>query len=125
MSWARDISSSGSRSSVSRRNSRSSPDRDTRLASEAGWRRSSWRLVTDDHTIAERLRLSRDYGQRAKYHHSVMGTNSRLDSIQASFLAVKLPHLDRWNEARRHHAARYTELLSGHVQTPVATPHVE
>ena len=72
-------------------------------------------MVTRRQSIArEKIRLLRNYGQREKYRHAVMGTNSRLDALQASILAVKLPHLDRWNDARRHHAARYSALLREH-----------
>src|SRR5207244_2568637 len=70
-------------------------------------------------------RILRNYGQRAKYYHSTFGTNSRLDTVQAAILAVKLPRLDAWNEARRHHARTYTGLLSGHVRTPTASADVE
>ena len=82
-------------------------------------------VVTGDDDVAARLRLLRNYGQRVKYHHAVAGTNSRLDTVQAAVLGVKLPHLDGWNGARRRHAASYATLLSGRVQTPVALPHVE
>src|SRR5439155_1175333 len=58
-------------------------------------------VVTDDGRAAEKLRLLGNYGQRVKYEHAVEGRNSRLDTMQAAVLAVKLPHLDRWNAARR------------------------
>ena len=82
-------------------------------------------IVTDDGQIAEKIRLLRNYGQRQKYLHAVQGTNSRLDSLQAAFLGVKLPHLDGWNAARRRHAARYASLLANVVGTPAASPDVE
>jgi dTDP-4-amino-4,6-dideoxygalactose transaminase len=71
-------------------------------------------LVTDDAALAERLRLLRNYGQTAKYHHATQGYNSRLDELQAAVLAVKLGYLDAWNARRRALAARYDALLAGH-----------
>lgn len=68
-------------------------------------------VVTDDAEIASRVRLLRDLGQRSKYDHIVKGDNSRLDSLQAAVLEVKLAHLDAWNAARRKCASRYDELL--------------
>jgi dTDP-4-amino-4,6-dideoxygalactose transaminase len=70
-------------------------------------------ITTDDDALAERIRMLRNYGSKVKYHHDLPGMNSRLDSLQAAFLRIKLRHLDEWNERRRAVAARYTELLSG------------
>jgi dTDP-4-amino-4,6-dideoxygalactose transaminase len=81
-------------------------------------------ITTSDDRAAERLRLLRNYGQRVKYYHSVPGTNSRLDTLQAAVLSLKLPHLDGWNAARRAHAAAYNERLRG-VTTPAAAADVE
>ena len=64
-------------------------------------------IVTDHSDIAEKVRALGNYGSDYKYHHIYKGTNSRLDELQAAFLRVKLPHLDRWNEDRRRIAARY------------------
>jgi len=77
-------------------------------------------ITTDDERAAAALRLLRNYGQRAKYYHAVPGTNSRLDTLQAAVLSVKLPHLDGWNAARREHADAYAARLGGRVRTPVA-----
>jgi len=82
-------------------------------------------IVTDDDRTAETLRRLRNYGQRAKYYHSSVARNSRLDTVQAAVLGVKLPHLDAWNAARRRHAAAYTERLSRSVHTPSSAPGVE
>jgi len=71
-------------------------------------------LVTDDAALADRLRLLRNYGQTAKYHHATQGYNSRLDELQAAVLAVKLGYLDAWNARRRALAARYNALLADH-----------
>ncbi|MCU1381608.1 MAG: degT [Acidobacteria bacterium] len=78
-------------------------------------------ITTSDDRAAARLRLLRNYGQRVKYYHAIAGTNSRLDTLQAQVLSIKLPHLDGWNAARRTHADAYAARLHGHVQTPVAS----
>lgn len=70
-------------------------------------------VTTNDETLAVRLRLLRNYGSPRKYVHDVIGCNSRLDELQAALLSAKLPHLDRWNEARRVLAMRYADLLDG------------
>jgi len=69
-------------------------------------------VVTNDKEVARRLRMLRDHGSERKYHHEIIGYNFRLEGIQGAVLAVKLKHLDRWNELRRAHAARYRELLA-------------
>ncbi|MBU0481706.1 MAG: DegT/DnrJ/EryC1/StrS family aminotransferase [Proteobacteria bacterium] len=70
-------------------------------------------VVTNDETLAARMRIFRDHGQQQKYHHSVIGWNSRMDGIQGAILDVKLKHLPLWNAARRKNAALYTTLLEG------------
>jgi dTDP-4-amino-4,6-dideoxygalactose transaminase len=70
-------------------------------------------ITTRDAAIAEKIRRLGNYGQRVKYEHESVGTNSRLDTIQAAILRVKLRHLDAWNDARTRHAATYNTLLSG------------
>ncbi len=69
-------------------------------------------VVTNDDVVADRVRMLRNHGQREKYIHLVEGGCRRLDNLQAAVLAVKLPHLDRWNESRRRIARRYDELFS-------------
>src|SRR6185503_18616873 len=69
-------------------------------------------VTTNDAAVAGKLKLLRNWGSHRKYHHEVMGTNSRLDTIQAAVLRVKLRHLDAWNAARRRHAAAYDAALS-------------
>jgi dTDP-4-amino-4,6-dideoxygalactose transaminase len=78
-------------------------------------------IVCNDGKLAERLRLLRNYGQRVKNEHSMIGYNSRLDTVQAAVLRVKLAYLDRWNEQRREAAAWYGELLTA-VGAPVELP---
>jgi len=73
-------------------------------------------VVTADPTVAERLRRLREYGWRQRFVSEEVGTNSRLDEIQAACLRVKLPHLDEWNERRRSLASLYREALR---DTPV------
>ena len=69
-------------------------------------------ITTSDDELAERLRLLRNWGSRRKYHHEVPGFNSRLDSLQAAVLCVKLRYLNTWNDLRRQHAAEYNQRLS-------------
>ncbi len=69
-------------------------------------------LVTDDDELADWARTARNYGSKIKYKHTTRGWNSRLDTIQAAVLRIKLRHLDQWNERRRRLAAKYRELLS-------------
>ena len=78
-------------------------------------------MVTQDDALAERLRKLRLHGGAKQYHHEEVGTNSRLDTLQAAVLKAKLPHLAGWSEARRRHAAWYTEAFAGSpdITTPV------
>lgn len=70
-------------------------------------------VVTNDKGLAERIRVLRNYGSRAKYYNEVKGVNSRLDPMQASFLRVRLQHLDTWNARRRKVAEQYLDGLKG------------
>jgi dTDP-4-amino-4,6-dideoxygalactose transaminase len=65
--------------------------------------------VTDDKELADKVRALGNYGSDYKYHHIYQGTNSRLDEMQAAFLRVKLPELDKWNAHRNQIATRYFE----------------
>jgi dTDP-4-amino-4,6-dideoxygalactose transaminase len=78
-------------------------------------------VTTNDSDEARRLRLLRDHGSPAKYQHSLIGTNARLDSIQAAILSIKLRHLDQWNQHRRKHAAQMASALA---DSPVVPPEV-
>ena len=68
-------------------------------------------LVTNDQELAEKIEMLREYGQKEKYKHELIGYNSRLDELQAAILRVKLKYLDAWNEKRRVNAKLYNELL--------------
>lgn len=66
-------------------------------------------VMTADERLAERIRMIANHGQQQKYHHKIIGCNSRLDTLQAAVLDTKLPHLDAFAEARRQVAERYDE----------------
>ncbi|BBA80266.1 DegT/DnrJ/EryC1/StrS aminotransferase family protein [cyanobacterium endosymbiont of Rhopalodia gibberula] len=68
-------------------------------------------ITTNDHVLADTIRTIKEHGSRQRYHHDLVGINSRLDAIQAAILQVKLRYLDRWNQQRRAVAQRYDELL--------------
>ena len=70
-------------------------------------------IVTSDDEYAAHLRMLRSHGSAKKYRSEFLGWNSRLDELQAAILRVKLPHLDRWNEARMRNASLYAQALSG------------
>ncbi len=70
-------------------------------------------VATNDDRLAQRLRLLRNYGQEQRYMHTVLGLNSRLDTLQAAVLRQKLPLLGQWNAARTHHVAHYQQRLEG------------
>ncbi len=80
--------------------------------------------VTRDNELAESLRMLRDHGSRVRYHHEVLGTNARLDELQAAVLRVKMRYLEEWNAARQAHARAYTEQLQDVVEIlPVVRPY--
>jgi dTDP-4-amino-4,6-dideoxygalactose transaminase len=105
-----------------------------RMAGELGWvtgysffpskNLGAWgdggMMVTSDDAAAERLRRLRLHGGAKQYHHDEVGTNSRLDTLQAAVLLAKLPHLAGWSSKRREHAAIYTSGLAG--VAPVRPP---
>ena len=80
-------------------------------------------LTTTRDDVAKSLRLLRVHGMEPRSYHEVIGINSRLDSIQAAVLRVKLPHLDSWTTARQMNAARYQEIFSEYdLASRVAVP---
>ncbi len=77
-------------------------------------------IFTNDDDLAHIIRGIVNHGMYERYHHDVVGVNSRLDSIQAAVLDAKLPHLDSYNEARRNAARKYTEAFKNHPK--ITTP---
>lgn len=75
-------------------------------------------ITTDDDKLAADIRILRNHGSQQRYHHDVIGYNSRLDEIQAAILRVKLRHIDTFNRERRRVAHTYSRLLAGSVITP-------
>src|SRR5207248_3212671 len=69
-------------------------------------------VVTNDGDLAEKIRMLRNYGAKEKYYEVMKGFNSRLDTLQAALLRVKLRHLDAWNDRRRVLARRYLGALA-------------
>ena len=74
-------------------------------------------IATDQLDMAERLRLLRVHGSREKYHYEILGTNSRLDALQAAILRIKLTHLESWTRGRRQKAEFYRHLFREHALT--------
>ena len=81
-------------------------------------------VTTDDKEVYEKLLALRNYGSPKKYYHPTFGMNSRLDSIQAAVLNVKLKYLAGWNESRQRAAARYRKNLDGNprITLPALAP---
>ncbi|NML70463.1 DegT/DnrJ/EryC1/StrS family aminotransferase [Chryseobacterium sp. RP-3-3] len=77
-------------------------------------------IMTNDDDLALKIRMIANHGQEKKYYHKVVGCNSRLDTIQAAVLKVKLKYLDEYSEARNQMASYYDENLAGisEIQVP-------
>jgi dTDP-4-amino-4,6-dideoxygalactose transaminase len=75
-------------------------------------------IVTANEAFATTLRMLRDWGQKEKNRHELMGFNARLEGIQGAILRVKLRRLEEWTEARRSHARYYDRELAGAIDTP-------
>lgn len=81
-------------------------------------------MVCHDDEFAARLRLLAAHGMQPRYHHKLLGINSRLDTLQAAVLTVKLAHLDAYSEARQKNADRYTELFrNAQLHETIQLPH--
>jgi dTDP-4-amino-4,6-dideoxygalactose transaminase len=82
-------------------------------------------IFTNDDALAEALRKVANHGQAKRYYHDRVGCNSRLDSIQAAILNVKLPHLDEYIAARRNAADFYDQAFAGHskITVPYRAPY--
>jgi len=82
-------------------------------------------IVTNDAGLAEKARMIIVHGSKKRYYHEIIGVNSRLDTLQAAILSVKLKHLEEWHQARRRAAQVYTTLFAGaDVVTPYEAPYV-
>jgi UDP-2-acetamido-2-deoxy-ribo-hexuluronate aminotransferase len=82
-------------------------------------------IFTADAGLAEKLRMIANHGQRTRYYHEVVGCNSRLDSVQAAILRIKLKQLDDYNRARQSVAAFYDKAFAGqaNLTTPYQAPY--
>lgn len=80
-------------------------------------------IVTDDSSVAELASMLRVHGSKHRYRNEILGLNSRLDSLQASILRVKLPYVDTWNQKRYQVASQYNQLLQDIPE--IITPHLE
>jgi dTDP-4-amino-4,6-dideoxygalactose transaminase len=80
-------------------------------------------MTTKSAEVAEKLKILREHGSPKRYYHEYIGMNSRLDSLQAALLQVKLPYLDKWNAQRREISDRYTDLLKDANIPHLVTPH--
>lgn len=79
-------------------------------------------VTTNDKELADKIRALGNYGSDYKYHHIYKGVNSRLDEIQAAFLRVKLPYLDKWNKDRQKTAKKYLEgIINPLIKLPLFT----
>jgi len=71
-------------------------------------------IFTNDATLADKIRMIANHGQSKRYYHDVVGCNSRLDSMQAAILNIKLKHLDAYNRARQTAAEFYSAAFANH-----------
>ncbi len=79
-------------------------------------------VLTNNEELAHKIRILRVHGSVPKYHHSIIGLNSRLDTIQATVLRIKLKHLDTWTDLRKEHALLYNKSFK---DTQIRAPFVQ
>lgn len=91
------------------------PSKNLGAAGDAGM------VVTNSDSLAEAAKMVANHGSKMRYRHEILGVNSRLDSVQAALLRVKLRHLNEWNKQRRQKADYYNR---GFRSTPAVTPFV-
>jgi len=82
-------------------------------------------VVTDDEELARKLKMITVHGSKKKYYHEILGVNSRLDTIQAAILRVKLKYINSFHEARISAARKYNERFKGKIVTPYVLPNVK
>lgn len=82
-------------------------------------------MFTNDDALAEKLKMVANHGQKTRYYHDLIGCNSRLDTLQAAILDIKLRHLDAYNAARSKAADTYNRLFKNnrHIETPFVAPY--
>jgi dTDP-4-amino-4,6-dideoxygalactose transaminase len=82
-------------------------------------------MFTNDDEMADKLRMIDNHGQKVRYYHELVGCNSRLDTLQAAVLRIKLKHLDEYCDARRRAADYYDAAFAGHddIVTPFRAPY--
>ncbi|MCC6865875.1 MAG: DegT/DnrJ/EryC1/StrS family aminotransferase [Ignavibacteria bacterium] len=82
-------------------------------------------ITTNNDELAEKIRMITAHGSKRKYYHEILGINSRLDSIQAALLNVKLKYLDSYSDARFDAAMKYNEKFKNYFKTPYILPDVK
>ena len=82
-------------------------------------------MYTNDSALAEKLKMVANHGQNRRYYHDLIGCNSRLDTIQAAILDIKLSHLDNYNEARQKAADYYDKAFANNpkIKVPYRAPY--
>ena len=82
-------------------------------------------VTTNDEALAEKMRIIINHGSRKRYYHEILGVNSRLDSLQAAILNVKLKYIEDYHDARISAAKKYNTRLTEYVEIPFVLPYVK